>query len=283
MPRYNATRWWSYWECAKVVFEEWRHITTFLESKEKFADISRQRLSKILMQNAVQLRVELSSLMELEKFIKVTCTLKGNGHLISIAFQKLEELRALIHVHNFPVILGVVQELFPLNIGDQQRWYQYGLRECVTPAFQYFLNTLANDLVVSPTMKMIRAAQLFSPRALEVSRPTAADAERVGDVPFLNTNDVIQSLKDELPTYLVKAAAINDAFDIFSDSIKWWADLSPDLSSWSSAVQKVVLGQPSSAAAERVFSLLVTMFGDQQRDALEDYAEAYRMLRVNDR
>ena len=154
----------------------------------------------------------------------------------------------------------------------------------MTPAFQYFLNTLANDLVVSRTMKMIRAAQLFSPRAVEVSRPTAADVERIGDVPFFNTNDVIQSLKDELPTYLAKAAAINDAFDdVFSDSIKWWADLSLDLSSWSSAVQKVVLGQPSSAAAERVFSLLVTMFGDQQHDALEDYAEADRMLRVNDR
>jgi len=118
MPRYSATRWWSYWECAKVVFEEWRHITTFLESNEEFADTSRQRLSQILMQNAVQLRVELASLMELEKFVKATYTLEGDGHLIFIAFQKLEELRALIPAHNFPVILGVVQELFPLNIGD---------------------------------------------------------------------------------------------------------------------------------------------------------------------
>ena len=49
------------------------------------------------------------------------------------------------------------------------------------------------------------------------------------------------------------------------------------------AVQKVVLLQPSSAAAERVLSLLVTMFGDQQHDTLEDYIEAALMLRVNDR
>ena len=264
MPRYSATRWWSYWECAKVVFEEWRHVTTFLENNEEFSDTSRQRLSQILMQNAVQLRVELASLMEPEKFVKAIYTLEGDGHLILIiAFQKLEELRALIRAHNFPVILGVVQELFPLNIGDQQRWYQYGLTECVTPAFQYFLNTLANDLVVSRTMKVFCAAQLFSPRAVKVSRPTAADVERIRDVPFLNTNDVIQSLKDELPTYLVKAAEINNAFDILSDSMRWWKDVSPDRPSWSSAVKKVVLVQPSSAAAERVFSLLVTMFGDQ--------------------
>ena len=72
-------------------------------------------------------------------------------------------------------------------------------------------------------------------------------------MPFLNTNDVIQSLKDQLPTYLVKAAEINDAFDIRSDSMRWWKDVSFDLPSWSSAVQNVVLVQPSSAAAESLF------------------------------
>ena len=77
MPWYNATRWWSYWESAKVVFEEWTHITTFLGSNEEFADTSRQRLSQILMQNAVQLKVEVGSLMELEKFVKATYTLEG--------------------------------------------------------------------------------------------------------------------------------------------------------------------------------------------------------------
>ena len=82
-------------------------------------------------------------------------------------------------------------------------------------------------LVVSPTMKVFRAAQLFSIRAVKLSRPTAADVERIRarDVPFKNTNDVIQSLKDELPTYLVKAVAISDAFDILSDSMQWWKDV----------------------------------------------------------
>lgn len=41
--------------------------------------------------------------------------------------------------------------------------------------------------------------------------------------------------------------------------------------------------QPSSPAAEMVFSFLVTMFGDQQHDSLEDYIEAALMLRVNNR
>ena len=56
-----------------------------------------------------------------------------------------------------------------------------------------------------------------------------------------------------------------------------------DLPSWSAAVEKLVLVQPSSAAAERVFSLLVTMFCDQQHDTLEDMIKAALMLRVNGR
>ena len=35
--------------------------------------------------------------------------------------------------------------------------------------------------------------------------------------------------------------------------------------------------------AERVFSLLATMFGDQQHETLEQYIEAALMLRVNNR
>ena len=76
--------------------------------------------------------------MELEKFVKATYTLEGGGHLIFIALQELEELRALIHAHNFPVILGVVQELFRLNIGDQQRWYHCGPKGVCDFCFSVF-------------------------------------------------------------------------------------------------------------------------------------------------
>ena len=44
-----------------------------------------------------------------------------------------------------------------------------------------------------------------------------------------------------------------------------------------------VLVQPSSAAEKRVFSLLVTMFGDHQHEGLEDYLEAAFMLRIKSR
>ena len=52
-----------------------------------------------------------------------------------------------------------------------------------------------------------------------------------------------------------------------------------DLPSWSIGLKKVVAMQPSSAAAERVFSLLSTGFEDLQENSLCDYIEASIMLR----
>lgn len=49
-----------------------------------------------------------------------------------------------------------------------------------------------------------------------------------------------------------------------------------------SAVKKILLVQPSSASAERVFSLLQNAFSKQQEAALEETVETSVMLRYND-
>lgn len=179
MPRYNSIRWWSVWECAKVVFEQWRHIPTFLANDEEFAQASRRKLTEAVAQNPVQLPVELAALMELEKFVQARYTLEEDGALVFMAFEKLEELGALIHLQNFATLSRIVQELFPLNVAEQQRWYQYGFRECLMPAFQYCLATVANDPIESRSISVFRAAQLFSPRFVKASRPSATDIDRV--------------------------------------------------------------------------------------------------------
>ena len=50
----------------------------------------------------------------------------------------------------------------------------------------------------------------------------------------------------------------------------------------STAAATALLVQPSSAAAERVFSLLKSSFGDQQEAALQDYIETSLMLQHPD-
>ena len=47
-------------------------------------------------------------------------------------------------------------------------------------------------------------------------------------------------------------------------------------------LKKILLVQPSSASAERVFSLLQNAFSKQQEAALEETVETSVMLRYND-
>ena len=48
-------------------------------------------------------------------------------------------------------------------------------------------------------------------------------------------------------------------------------------------MRKIILIQPSSAAAERVFSLLKASFNERQDGSLQDYIESSLMLQYNKR
>ena len=67
------------------------------------------------------------------------------------------------------------------------------------------------------------------------------------------------------------------------DEMVWWRRHKLSLPHWSSAAYNLNLAsvQPSSAAAERVFSILRSHFDDHQAGALEDYLEAAVMLAYN--
>lgn len=48
--------------------------------------------------------------MELEKCVKTTYTLKSDGNLVFIAYEKLEELKEFIRVQDFPTLTRVKYE-----------------------------------------------------------------------------------------------------------------------------------------------------------------------------
>ena len=96
-------------------------------------------------------------------------------------------------------------------------------------------------------------------------------------IPFLTSNEVVESLKAELPSYLASAADTSD--EVLP--LEWWKRNASTLPNWSNAAKNVILMQPSSASAERVFSLLNNSFNDQQDNSLEDYIECSIMLQFN--
>jgi len=85
--------------------------------------------------------------------------------------------------------------------------------------------------------------------------------------PFLSPTHDIPSLKGELASYL----AIADGVDPTVDCRDRWKRHTAYLPAWATAAKKVLVAQPSSAAAEREFSLLNSTFGDKQDNSLKDY------------
>ena len=91
-------------------------------------------------------------------------------------------------------------------------------------------------------------------------------------------DNTIANLANELPDYLAAVDGVTLGNE--DEKVTWWAAQCETLPHWSALVKKLLLIQPSSAAAERVFSLLNSM-SSQQGNSLEDYIEASVMVRYN--
>ena len=91
-------------------------------------------------------------------------------------------------------------------------------------------------------------------------------------------DNTIANLANELPDYLAAVDGVTLGNE--DEKVTWWAAQRETLPHWSALVKKLLLIQPSSAAAERVFSLLNSM-SSQQGNSLEDYIEASVMVRYN--
>ena len=120
---------------------------------------------------------------------------------------------------------------------------------------------------------------MFNPGKIGYLRPNATSVNSLAAFSFLNHDELLSGLKEELPTYL--AIATDVAPDI--DPLEWWKHHENDLPKWASALCKVLLVQPSSVGAERAFSLLTNSFGSRQDHSLQHYIETSLMLQYNNR
>ena len=145
---------------------------------------------------------------------------------------------------------------------------------CCAPAYSYFKAKFDNDL--SPHLLAFKAARYFSPSKVNELKPAAADIDSLSVFPFLNS-DLISSLKSELPDYLAEAEGTSEQMDI----LRWWKAHEENLCNWAKACKLVLLVQPSSAAAERIFSILSSTFSTSQESSMEDYIQLSVMLQYN--
>ena len=125
---------------------------------------------------------------------------------------------------------------------------------------------------------------MTSPQVVETSdnvtsNSPSQDYTHSDDHNLPNYDTIIANLARELPDYLAAADGVVMADE--EEKLAWWAAHRDTLPHWAGVVKKLLVIQPSSASAERVFSLLKNAFNDQQDNALEDYLEVSVMIRYS--
>jgi hypothetical protein len=137
---------------------------------------------------------------------------------------------------------------------------------------------------LSEQIEIFRACRLFDPSRLNT---ICQDVNRVEYLlklfPFFDDNADVAPMVAGLPGLLVYVAQnpIAKGDDGGWKFESWWtAAGKAGQDCWFEAAKKIMVLQPSSAAAERVFSMLKNLMGEQQQNsALEGYQEAAIMTR----
>ena len=175
----------------------------------------------------------------------------------------------------YPNLEAVTQRLSSGNMQVQQQLINYAT-SCVKPGIQYYIDRL-NGCMQTP-LAAFKAARLFSPQKVQEMQPDCTAVDTLLAFPFFYQT-TLEDFKTELPNYLAAVEDVNPTYD----PIEFWKTHELSLRYWAKAARKVLVVQPSSAASERVFSLLNSSFGHQQNSALQDYIETSLMLQYNNR
>ena len=212
-----------------------------------------------------------------EHFVKATYFLEGDGPLVFSYYEKLKAVAEACQAPYFPNVRAVVAAIVNEDPNQTAAALEERAKACVQPAIQWFLRKFNVDL--NDAVTAFKAARVMCPMTVGWLRPTQASVEALRIFPFLDNDTTIDSLVRELPQYITATQDV--AIECEGRKVEWWKVHEERLPNWSSAVKKVLLVQPSSAAAERVFSLLSASFHEQQENALSDYLQASVMLQYN--
>ena len=169
---------------------------------------------------------------------------------------------------NYPNLNAVSRELSSGNSVTEQQLIAYG-KACVSPAIQYYQQRLDDSMKIP--LQAFKAARLFVPARVNEMN---IDAQTEN----CQTTSKHPQPQTELPNYIAACEDVDPSHDVLT----FWKNHVRSLPHWSTAASKVAVVQPSSAAAERVFSILKRSFSDTQYGSLNDLIESSVMLQYND-
>ena len=269
---YSETHWWSKWEVLNQVLIYFGFVEPFLRENEEICPSSRGHLLEIVdnPQKFQDLRLELAALIDAGvHFVNATYYLEGDGPLIFSCYERLSAVSHAVAVDHYPNTSAVVREIAG---GDAALYSQLVLqaKACIKPGLQFYQQKFSGQF--HAIVRAFKAARLCCPVQVQSLNPTAESLEEFRNFPFINDDTKIANLAEELPAYLAAADGVTVTCE--EDKVAWWAAHADTLPHWSSLFKMLLLIQPSSASAERAFSILANAFNAQQDRTLQDYLEA---------
>ena len=274
---YSTTRWWSKFEVLKQLLDLFGDVTPFLESSTDISPATRGKLLTMLndQQQRPYLMVELAVTVDAAMpFVKATYNLEGDGPLALSCYETISGLNVAARQAHYPNLQPVARQVSEGDAQLEQQLIQYA-KSSIQPGLDYYFRQLTASM--KEPLAAFKAARLFSPSKLHEVRPDAQTIDSLTSFPSISPS--IPALKEEFPLYVAAAEDVDPSYD----PLVFWKEYESTLPTWSQAARQVLLVQPSSAASERVFSLLRNSFGERQHSSLQDYIKASLMLQYNKR
>lgn len=178
------------------------------------------------------------------------------------------------------------KELSKVQLSTAVDWLEYA-KALIHAGFDYFEDTVTRTL--KSHIKLYEVVRLCHPlRTSELSwgvgsvRQLLSESTLLEFAPFLSDYP-LDKLLTELPVYLQAVKGLQERRPPFEgrDIMPFWRSNAGLLPTWSAMARAFATLTPSSAAAERVFSILKNSFGRRQTGSLEDYVSAACMLQFN--
>ncbi len=279
MKTFSATRWWSRWEVMDQILTHFGDVGPFLDENKDIAPRIADHLRALLADedDRNKLIIELCAVIDAgEPFVKATYNLEGDGLLVFNAYSILQGLSTAAAQRHYPNVAAQAKTLG--TTPEEVATLSTHARQGVEPGIHYFLRKF--NVQFYDVVRAFKAARFACPVKVQELKPQPECLETLRLFPFLNDDATIANLQKELPTYLAEAEGVK--MDE-GEQMQWWHAHQARLPHWSTASKLLALVQPSSAPAERVFSLLRAAFNDRQTTALEDDLEASVMMAYNHR
>jgi len=275
---HSNTRWWSeFEECAQLyrLFEKLEALLGALAD----ASVGPQTVSKCkeLLQNP-RLRQELAVLVDAGHLLTTTTyLLEGDGFVAVQAFSKIQAVLAHCRVFGHPELTRVANSQ-GANPADVDEIIEYGLAR-VRPCFTYLEEKFTTDPALRAALSVFEGVSLLNP-ALIRGRDETTINRLLDKLPGIDAVQR-QQLLQELPLFIERATPFSNGDVELSSIEEFWRTGNTKFPFWSRLAYRCMLYVPTSAAVERVFSMLGSMFNDCQEHAKQDYIQAAIMKRYN--